>query len=282
LEDPAATGFQNAMLRHLDARGAPTPLPRLVLSLTGDEQLEVRLGTGSRHIVRLMTYLPGIPLSERTPSADLRRQVAQAAAHVDLALADFTSAGGDNAMLWNVARADRVRPLLPAVADRDLRRLADEVLARWESHVQGALKRRPEQFIHNDLNLHNIVVDADDRIAGVIDFGDAVKAPVIAELATAAAYQLFDLDDPVAALIAMAGDYHALRPLAEADLNLLFDLVATRWAITIGIAHSRARRHPTNGPYILRNAPRSAIALRVFACLSRDAVTDALKTACLG
>ncbi|MFT4075768.1 MAG: phosphotransferase [Asticcacaulis sp.] len=281
-EAPATTHFQNAMLRHLHSHGTDVPLPRLISTLTGQDEAIYISPVGSTHIVRLISYLPGKQLSAVSQSADLRRQVAVAAGKIDLALSDFVSGYSDNEMLWNIARADRIRPLLANVENRDLRRLADDALAHWEASIHPALMNLPHQFIHNDLNLHNIVVDEAGTLSGIIDFGDAVKAPAICELATAAAYQLFDLDDPVSALAAMASEYHAVRPISEAEIDVLVSLVATRWAITIGIAHTRARRHQTNGAYIMRNAPPSHRALEKFATISVDAATDILKQTCFG
>jgi Ser/Thr protein kinase RdoA (MazF antagonist) len=279
LEDPATTAFQNAMLRHLEGTGTDVPIPRLIPTVEGAD--EALIGEeGGCHIVRLVTYLGGTPLAYWPPSHAIRIQVAQISARMVLALEDFSSPYIDTDMLWNVARADRIRPLLSAVEDCDVRQVCDAVFARFEDVVAPTLAALPTQFIHNDLNLHNLIVGDGGLISGVIDFGDAVKSHAVCDLATAAAYQLFDIDDPIAALSEMVAAFHAIRPLTEPEIELIFDLVRARWAITVGIAHWRARRHPANGVYIMRNAPRSITALMAVAELSPAKVADKLKTAC--
>ena len=58
------------------------------------------------------------------------------------------------------------------------------------------------QVVHNDLNPHNVLCapDAPDRIAGVLDFGDMVRTPLVCDLAVAAAYRI-DRDDPIGSYI---------------------------------------------------------------------------------
>jgi len=280
LEDPATTAFQNAMLRHLASKGADVPTPRLIPALGGAEEVRIEGEDGARHIMRLVTYLKGTPLSHWPASAAIRLQVAQISAHMVLALRDFSSPYTDTEMLWNIARTDRIRPLLAAVDDDEVRRIADAVFARFESCVAPGLAALPAQFIHNDLNLHNLIIGDHGRISGVIDFGDAVKSQAVCDLATAAAYQLFDLADPIADLSDMVVAFHAICPLNETEIGLIFDLIRARWAITVGIAHWRARRHPANGAYIMRNAPRSIMALRAVEGVAPSEVADILQTAC--
>ncbi|WKL57343.1 phosphotransferase [Asticcacaulis sp. ZE23SCel15] len=280
LEDPATTAFQNAMLRRLEGTGTDVPIPRLVPTIDGADEALIDAEGGAHHIVRLVTYLSGTPLAYWPPSHAIRIQVAQISARMVLALEDFSSPYSDTDMLWNIARADRIRPLLSAVEDRAVREVSEAVFARFDDVVAPTLAALPAQFIHNDLNLHNLIIGDGGLISGVIDFGDAVKSHAVCDLATAAAYQLFDVDDPITALSEMVAAFHAVRPLTEAEIELIFDLVRARWAITVGIAHWRARRHPANGVYIMRNAPRSITALMAVAELSPSDVADKLKTAC--
>ena len=72
-------------------------------------------------------------------------------------------------------------------------------LGNFEARVLPVLPRLHRQPVHNDLNPHNIVVDAiqHQRISGIIDFGDLTLTARINDLAIAAAYQVADSDDPL-------------------------------------------------------------------------------------
>ena len=68
--------------------------------------------------------------------------------------------------------------------------MPERLLEGFERHAVPLLRGLRRQVIHNDFNPHNVLADAvdDTRIAGVIDFGDMVHAPLVQDLATACAY----------------------------------------------------------------------------------------------
>ena len=107
-------------------------------------------------------------------------------------LRGFEHEAGALALPWDIQRADEVAPLLAHVADPARRALAERAMARFTEHARPALPGLRAQAIHNDLNLYNVLVDPRDHdvIAGILDFGDMVRAPLVNDLAVAASYQL--------------------------------------------------------------------------------------------
>ncbi|AVS75189.1 phosphotransferase, partial [Paracidovorax cattleyae] len=187
---------------------------------------------------------------------------------------------------WDIQRADRVRPLLAHVADPARRTLAEAALdgfARRAKPVLADLRRQP---IHNDFNLYNLLVDPaqPERVAGILDFGDMVHAPLVDDLAVAASYHL-DAEsqapgDALATIARFAADYHAVSPLTEAETFALLDLVRGRLAMVVAISGWRAARQPGNAPYLLRNNALSWARLAACADLTPEQVQDAIHAAC--
>ena len=140
----------------------------------------------------------------------------------------------------------------------------------------------PNQPVHNDLNPHNVVVDPETHavVAGIIDFGDLTCTARVNDLAITAAYQVADSDDPLAPACEMIAAYHAVLPLEPAEFSVLFDLIATRMAMTIVISSWRAARYPANRNYILRNNAAAWARLQRMATLSRDQATLQIQRAC--
>jgi Ser/Thr protein kinase RdoA (MazF antagonist) len=140
----------------------------------------------------------------------------------------------------------------------------------------------PNQPVHNDLNPHNVVVDPETHaiVAGIIDFGDLTCTARVNDLAITAAYQVADDDDPLAPACEMIAAYHAVLPLEPAEFSVLFDLIATRMAMTIVISSWRAARYPANRNYILRNNSAAWARLRRMAMLSRDQAKLKIQRAC--
>lgn len=136
-----------------------------------------------------------------------------------------------------------------------------------EGSVLQRLAALPEQPVHNDLNPHNIVVDDDEpaRVAGLIDFGDMIRAPRSLELATAGAYHATDPQHPLEAVTTIASAYHAITPLTREELSVIPALMIARLALSLTINRWLAVRHPDNSDYLLRNADRKPELLAALA-----------------
>jgi Ser/Thr protein kinase RdoA (MazF antagonist) len=109
------------------------------------------------------------------------------------------------------------------------------------------------------LSTDNLLVDEveDGQVAGVLDFGDVVDAPVINELAVAASYQLSEVDDHVAAACDVARGFHSVTRLDDEELNILPGLITARVMTWVTIPTWRSVRHLGDPNYVLRNAARS-------------------------
>lgn len=269
--------MQNRALRHIAARDPDLPVPRVVATHRGGD--DVILPDG--HLMRVLTWLEGEMLHAapqgRAQSAALARMLAR----LTRALEGFVDPAADHILQWDIKNAGQLVGLLGFIDDSAARALCADVLARFSAHVAPLLPALPWQVVHSDLNPHNVLVDPADaaRVAGILDFGDMVHTPRVCDLAVAAAYRI-TADDPFGALVEFAAAYHAVNPLVAAELAVYPDLVAARMVTTISIASWRASRYPENAPYILRNFPSARAGLERLAALDRGAVARALHDAC--
>ena len=65
---------------------------------------------------------------------------------------------------------------------------AFQVMARFEAEFVPLAASLPSGLIHNDGNDHNVVLDNQQRVTGIIDLGDMTCSPYVVELAVAIAY----------------------------------------------------------------------------------------------
>jgi hydroxylysine kinase len=280
-EDRAVTNLQTAALLHLAARDPSLPIPRVFPALDGALELEVLFADGSTRVVRLLSFLAGSPMHTVEGSPALRRSLGQCAAMLTRGLSDFRHSGANHKLLWDLQHAAELRPLIDAVpAER--RDLVKRFLDGFEAHALPVLPGLPSQPVHNDLNPHNVVVDLanHDRVAGIIDFGDLTFTARVNDLAIAAAYQVSGSADPLAPACELIAAYHAVLPLKRSELDVLFDLIATRMAMTIVISSWRAVRYPENADYILRNNAAAWARLKNIAVLSSDEARAQIQQAC--
>jgi len=285
-EDIGVTDFHTRAQLHLMHADSTLPIPQLIETVDGASVYWRDLprhtaGRDARQAVRLITFVPGLPLYKVARSAAQRRALGVALARIDRALASFSHPHANHRLLWDLQHLAQLRPLLACIDDAARRRLAQRFLDRFEARVAPVLPTLRRQVIHNDLNPYNVLVDASDhdRVAAIFDFGDMVEAPLVHEIAVAAAYQLADAPDPLVTAAECIGAYHARLPLTDTEITLLPDLIAARLLTTVLITSWRAREHPENSTYILRNSGLSWNGLERLDALGMDQALQSLRTA---
>lgn len=279
-EARAITDFQTAALSHLERTAPGLPVPRVRPARDGAGEVVATLPDGRRSVVRVLNWLEGQPLVHAPHSPRQRENLAHCLAGLGRAFQDFSHPGQDHYLQWDISHLDRLAPLISAVEDDRARAATAAVLADFTAIARPAMPTLRRQVIYNDLNFHNVLVDpADpDRIAGIIDFGDIIAAPLINDLAVAASYQ-FAGEAGRAEAAEFVAAYHRALPLRDEEIRLLPLLIEARLAMTLLITGYRARLHPENAAYILRNNPSARAALLVSRAATAQSNLDWIMTA---
>ena len=257
-ENAAMLEAQQAALEHLAARTALTARP--VRAASGALLLGVPGSDGRRHWVWALTYLRGRPLGTvRRRSAALYEDWGRAAGLLDAALADFDHGAVRREFHWDLANAraviDRHRD---AIRDPELGALVGRLVDRFDRYTRPLLDALPRAVVHGDLNDFNLLVggDADagggdleardQRVAGIVDFGDMVRSYRVADLAVAAAYAMLDAADPLGVAAHVVRGFTRHVALEDSELSALFGLATLRLCASACIAGVQSRQRPDN------------------------------------
>jgi 4-aminobutyrate aminotransferase-like enzyme/Ser/Thr protein kinase RdoA (MazF antagonist) len=249
LEERGLLEAQQEVLTHLAQQNFLCP--RIVLSLKGNGLVQIESGANAKHFVRVVTYLPGIPLaSVGRPAPELLKDLGRKLGQLDRALANFDHAAIHRDFHWDLRNGLRViREYAPLVADDGLRKLVFEQAEAFERDRMPLLSKLRQSAIHNDANDYNILVDDADlyknnrRVVGLIDFGDMVHSFTVADLAVAIAYAVLDKPDPLATAAHIVSGYHEENPINDDEIAALFGLVCLRlWMSVCHAAHQRTQR----------------------------------------
>ncbi len=279
-EETSATHLQTQALQYLARQARHLPVPRLVAAQDGSVEINVIAEGGSRHIVRLMSYLPGDSASVVPKSSEVRRAIFRALAELDRNLCGFEPTTlPTSVLLWDVSRAERARSFATEITCQPVRNATLRALDRYAQHVRPRLRSLRRQMIHNDFNPNNILLSPVFEVSGIIDFGDMLRAPLVGDLATGAAYQMIGVPDSIQALCECAAAYHQSLALLPEEIEILYDLTIARLVLIVAITEWRAKRHPKNSAYILRNTPKAAQTLLDLIALDRDQVVSHLRQA---
>lgn len=243
------TDFQVRALQHLETHGCKVPVPRIVPTCNGRPVTTIGADSGE-HLLRVVSYLPGIPLEGHAPDPDIAFDMGRSLALIDRGLQSFVHPGDSQVLLWDMQRAAELRPLVRHVPS-ELGRLVEGCIDDFERRLAPAFAGLRTQVIHNDLNPGNILVTdtATRSVAGVIDFGDMLRAPLVVDVAIAASY-LRATNDALATLAAFIAGFEDELPLEGPEQALLYDLVRTRLAATLTILYWRAGARSADDPYL--------------------------------
>jgi Ser/Thr protein kinase RdoA (MazF antagonist) len=279
-EPLADAEFQTAALLHIERKDARVAVSHVIPTLAGGPIGEIAFRGGPRH-VRLLSWMAGDMLCRVPVSSALLGKLGEASARLDLALADFAPAGGGQDLLWDFTNITKIHQLTGTLEGDMVAPLVEAALTAFENQAMPAMSQLRQQYVHNDLNPHNVLVAPDGAgpITGILDFGDMVQGALVGELAIACSYHL-DVGDMLEGAAACVAGYHAVLPLTEQEMDLLPAFIAARLAMTVLITEWRAKQNPANGGYILRNNPAARKGLKRLATLGAKEARDLLASAC--
>jgi Ser/Thr protein kinase RdoA (MazF antagonist) len=260
------TDFQVSALIHLEQSRVADRVPKVVRTIDGQTRIRVSTDDGQFHTARVLSWLPGRPLRSDAISAVALYRMGETLALLGRALRDFEHPASDYPLLWDIKQAGLLRELLDTVADEALRTLLAKHLDSFDTEAAPRLERLRWQVIHNDLNPGNVLFDADNEnvIAGIIDFGDMIRSPLVVDVAVGCAYLCRRDDGSLTDLLEFLRGYGTVTPLTADEFAVLPYLVKIRNVSTVVISHWRASLYPENRAYILRSAGRALHMLNTF------------------
>lgn len=265
-ETPITSAFQIGALLHLEGSAA-VRVPKVIR--TTDGQAMGRIVAANRSFaLRVLSYLEGTQLASIEISADIAQTFGAGLANLDVALQGYSHDGENPILLWDLQRAAELQDLLHHIAEQSLRERVDNAVDDFKRLVLPKLGSLRAQVIHGDANPENVLVDPVTRsLSGFIDFSDLVKAPMVIDVAIAAAYLRADGNDVLELIAAFVRGYNAVLPLRHDELALLFDLVRARLATSITMLHWRLGARDENDPYRRKSLELEADAIGFLSAL---------------
>lgn len=283
-EQPAELDFETRLLMHLEQVDPSLPVPRVITANGGRPYVTSRDRAGQLRQLRLLSYLPGIPLDRTTSTAAERFHVGELLARLRHATADFSHPADARILAWDVKHLLDLSSLLSYIDHPDRRADLQLGLKRFIA-LPARIGRLRMQVLHNDFNRSNLIVDHDHPqfVTGIIDFGDAVRTAIAIDVATALLAQLprDASGDPSEDLFAAPRDlmrgYLSLAELTAEEIDLIPHLVMARVIARALISCWRAKAFPENADYILRNTEPGWAQLKWFLAQSPDDIGALLR-----
>lgn len=275
-------GFQVAALNHIRERDPSLPVPVMQPGRNGQITQRVTTRSGDSHILRLLSFLPGIPVDSAPVTQRTWREIGMLMGKLNVALSSFYHpAAQANDHPWDTANCLRFQPLTQHIADPVARDLVNFVFDRFRDVAKPRLDRTRHQIIHQDAHTGNVLVDPNDpnRVVGLIDFGDLLYGPVIADLAIIPDGTERSNDRLLDVICNAAIGFDAEFPLQEDEVDLLYDVICARYALGATVIAARNALHENQPGHMESNAPYVE-ALDELITLGADAGTREIRRAC--
>jgi 4-aminobutyrate aminotransferase-like enzyme/Ser/Thr protein kinase RdoA (MazF antagonist) len=280
-EDESAIAFQVEALDWIARQDPGLPIPRVQRGSGGAPIARTASADGRRHMVWMLSYLPGTPMMETKPASGTLRGLGRFAGRMDRALRGFFHPAAGREVVWDVRVTPRLAPHLALIEDAAERRSLERIVAHFASETMPALRGLRAQVIHNDMNLHNVLVEErrPERISGVIDFGDMIHGPLVIELAVAGSDAVLGTNEPLERVAALLRGYHEVVPLSLPERDVLYDLIQARQAMALAILARRRAQAMSEPNYLESYAAPCRKAVAALDAIGRERATAAFRAA---
>ncbi|MGH9098982.1 MAG: aminotransferase class III-fold pyridoxal phosphate-dependent enzyme [Acidimicrobiales bacterium] len=249
--------MQTLAMDHIRRIDPGLPVPAVLAPNTGTGRSTV-IGTDSRlSHVQLVAFLEGSHPEPGALMSDAVFEWGRCTARLGRALRGFFHPAAGYQIQWDVRHTRALRDRV-AILDPDTGKLVESVIDRFDARVGPRFSGLRAQILHNDMNPLNLLVDRDNHIIGITDFGDMTHTALVCDLAVALAELLVHRDDGLEAAAPMIAGYCSLGGLDEVEAALLGDLVAARVATDVVVTtwrrlhHRDAKALPDATPALLR------------------------------
>lgn len=197
-------------------------------------------------IFRLLSYLGGQFIAEATSTQKLQETLGGFLANLDAQLLDFQHyVFKARKWEWDIQYLHLNKKYIPAIPSAKNRSVVAYFFQQYEENVVPKQEELRKSVIHNDANEWNILTQ-NDHVTGIIDFGDLAYAPLINELAVAVTYACYGKPDSLENAFPILKAYHAILPLEEKEISVLYYLIAARLCISVCNSANAKKNDPTN------------------------------------
>ena len=261
---------------HHNYENAPFPQP--VKSSNGNNYEVVRIDD-REFVLRVFTWLEGDLFAKCVRTRELYTDLGMVLGKMNKILLKVEPGLlNDRYYEWDLQNASLTKPLIKYITNPVNRRMAQYFFQQFEIFIAPVLPHLRKGIIHADANDYNLLVQ-ENKISGLIDFGDSVYSQVINELAIALTYALMGMEDPVDWAKNVVTGYHKELPLEEKELDILYYLIGTRLAVSIAHSALSGSQRPENEYLVISEKPAVDL-LHKWIEINPNQFADAVKEAC--
>ena len=222
---------ENRVLQYLE-KGEES-FPKILNNTKGESLTLTEDSHGQSYICRHLSFLEGVFWGEAKITHGHLASLGNFLAKMDVHLSDLHPVEFIAKKLnWDLDQFLVNESLIAHIDEPSQRKLVEYFFLQYKEKVLPQFHALRKSLIHNDANDWNVLVDQ-QKVTGIIDFGDMVYSSTINELAVALTYVLMDRHNPIADASIVVKAYHQIYPLRPEELSVLYYLIAARLCTSV-------------------------------------------------
>ena len=232
-------------LLHIREEGLPVSKP--IPQTEGVLWSKIILETKTHHLW-MTSWLNGTPLCDHPkPSPEIYDQIGALVGTLRNSLRNWEHPGLRREFEWDVRQGIQVvEDSILHIEEPRQQRVVHETLGSIKAAMDGLDPDFEVGTIHGDCNDHNLLLNEEGNLCGLIDIGDACESWRIADLAIASAYALLDADEPLEALTRLTQSSFTACPFPEQEFSALWPLLRLRLCVSLSMSWVQQKRDPEN------------------------------------
>ena len=205
------------------------------------------------YCLRLVSFIQGKLLKDIDQKSISFYELGTFIGELNKVLDTFSDLNAKRIFPWDVGNIDYLKKRSTIFNDQKEREIISYFIRQYNNNIVPNYKLLRKSIIHNDCNDHNIIVDNDNKIYGIIDFGDMVHTYTAAEPAIAIAYAVLGKDNPVKIAGEILKGYCDTSFLSNDELESIIYLACIRLCISVTMAEYRRKLFPNNKYLMVSN-----------------------------
>ena len=194
--------------------------------------------------VRILSYIDGRMYGDIRSNKMIEQSLGELLAKTSIKLKSFFHIAGYRKFKWDPSNINWINKNI-GIFNGAKKTILLKCFSEHKKYVKDNLKKLRYSITHSDPNNYNLVVK-NNKINGLLDYGDSIYAPTINDLAICLSYSLMNNKNIYSTLKNIISEYHKNFPINEDEINSLITLCKSRLMITVVMAKKQRIKYPSN------------------------------------
>jgi 4-aminobutyrate aminotransferase-like enzyme/Ser/Thr protein kinase RdoA (MazF antagonist) len=254
---------QVKIIDHLSESELSKNFQHIILNTEGDSLTKI-IVDDINYYIRILTYLEGtFWVDHSNKNEKLFYNLGSFLGKMDKSLENFSHPAMHRHYTWDISTAADANRRLNYIRDHEIRRIVGYFLMQFEIEVLPEISSLHHIYAHNDANDYNVLIE-NNKIKGLIDFGDMVYTARINNVAVACTYAMLNTNYPLETAENVVKGYNEICKLTEKELGLLYHLIAGRLCISLTQSAFNASKDSSNEHHFITEKPAKELLLKLI------------------